>query len=218
MPHTKEQANAEIEAALPYLTSVDRPSTRHMGQEEREAAIGQMLVDLWMLAKNDGCIAAAWAFEFVVGKFGITPQQIAGECFLLEDDPPEDHGKPIACTQCWNALSEMERLAASKVALLSPVVDEYQSLVDWLFSVEHPMPKERTTAHRIATEIEGVRRTSGRVYAGRVITTNDVAEVLRELVWSIRGNDGASPELMKAHEMLHNLGKTVACVPVAAAH
>jgi hypothetical protein len=136
-------------------------------------------------------------------------------CFLLENDPPEQHGKPIACTQCWNALSEMERHAATKVALLSPAADEYQSLIDWMFAVEHPMPKEKTIAHRIATAIEDVRRTNGKVCAGRIITVDDVSEVLRELVWSIRGNDGASPELMKAHEMLHNLGKTVACVPVA---
>ncbi len=66
MPHTKEQANAEIEAALPVLVGFDMPSTRHMSQGEREDAIGQMLADLWMLAKNDGCIAAAWAYELCV--------------------------------------------------------------------------------------------------------------------------------------------------------
>lgn len=140
-----------------------------------------------------------------------------GSCFLLEDDPPEDHGKPIACTQCWNALSEMERAAASKAARLSDAVDEYQSLVDYFFTSEHPMPKEQTTAHRIASMVEQIRSTNSKCCAGRLITVDDVAEVLRSLVWSIRSEDGASPELLKAHEMLHNVGKTVACVPVTPA-
>lgn len=64
MAKTKEQASAEIEAALPALVEFDMPSTRHMDRDEREAAIGQMLADLFLLAKNDGCIAAAWAYEF----------------------------------------------------------------------------------------------------------------------------------------------------------
>jgi hypothetical protein len=44
------------------------------------------------------------------------------DCFLLENDPPEQHGKPIACTQCWNALSnDVERLRAEVTNLLKPL-------------------------------------------------------------------------------------------------
>lgn len=42
-------------------------------------------------------------------------------CFLLENDPPEQHGKPIVCTQCWNALCEQRDKSISafkKMAVL----------------------------------------------------------------------------------------------------
>lgn len=43
----------------------------------------------------------------------------APRCFLLEDDPPEQHGKPIACTQCWNALgTEVDELREDLTTLL----------------------------------------------------------------------------------------------------
>lgn len=64
MANTREKAAAEIEASVSFLAGIEMPSTKHMEQGEREDAIEQMLRDLWMLAKNDGCIAAAWAFEF----------------------------------------------------------------------------------------------------------------------------------------------------------
>ena len=79
--------------------------------------------------------------------------EAADTCFLLEDDEPSQHGKPIACTQCWNALSEMQRESASRAALLSVAANEYQALVDWIFKAGSPMPPENTTAHRIASLI-----------------------------------------------------------------
>lgn len=36
-----------------------------MGSEEREAGIHQMILDLGTLAKQDGCVAAAWAIEMI---------------------------------------------------------------------------------------------------------------------------------------------------------
>lgn len=86
---------------------------------------------------------------------------VADTCFLLEDDDPSQHGKPIACTQCWNALSEMQRESATKAARLSNAADEYQSLVDWVFRTESPMPQEKTTAHRIASLIQELRSKGG---------------------------------------------------------
>ncbi len=41
------------------------PSTAHMSDGEREAGTHQMIRDLESLAYADGCIAAAWALEFI---------------------------------------------------------------------------------------------------------------------------------------------------------
>lgn len=41
-------------------------SCRHMDREECADAMEVMLGDLERLAKNDGCIAAAWALEYVM--------------------------------------------------------------------------------------------------------------------------------------------------------
>jgi hypothetical protein len=40
-------------------------STRHMSAAERLDGTRQMIRDLEALAHNDGCIAAAWALEFM---------------------------------------------------------------------------------------------------------------------------------------------------------
>lgn len=50
---------------------------------------------LWRV-RHDGVEAYLFASE------GASPK-----CFLLEDDDPCQHGRPVACTQCWNALSEL---------------------------------------------------------------------------------------------------------------
>ena len=47
------------------LALIPTKSTRHIHLKEREDGIGQMLRDLEMLARIDGCIAAAWALEFL---------------------------------------------------------------------------------------------------------------------------------------------------------
>lgn len=40
-------------------------STAHMNEPERRSGIFQMLADLDQLAKRDGCVAAAWALEYL---------------------------------------------------------------------------------------------------------------------------------------------------------
>lgn len=47
------------------LASVRTKSTAHMETDERASCIGTMLDDLKQLARNDGCIAAAWAIEIL---------------------------------------------------------------------------------------------------------------------------------------------------------
>lgn len=60
----KKEANRRISAAVVALKRIPTKSTGHMDEDERGAAVGQMLADLYTLAVNDGCIAAAWAYEF----------------------------------------------------------------------------------------------------------------------------------------------------------
>lgn len=47
------------------LAKIPTTSTKHMAYEERVDGIRQMLTDLNDLARIDGCIAAAWAAEFL---------------------------------------------------------------------------------------------------------------------------------------------------------
>lgn len=55
-----EQHLAEL---LAVLAAIDTPSTKGMHIEDRRAGIETLMDDLMLLAKNDGCIAAAWAHE-----------------------------------------------------------------------------------------------------------------------------------------------------------
>lgn len=55
----------ENEVAI-ILAKSPTESTKHMGTEEREEGILTMLRDLELLARKDGCVAAAWALEFIV--------------------------------------------------------------------------------------------------------------------------------------------------------
>lgn len=59
-------------------------------------------------------------------------------CFLLEDDPPDQHGKPIACTQCWNALSEQLsrtcRYYTNEIAASAAIRRRVEELEDLLVS------------------------------------------------------------------------------------
>ena len=54
----------DLRAAAERLAQTPTYSTRHMAVEERADGITQMLVDLQRLAVADGCVAAAWAYEF----------------------------------------------------------------------------------------------------------------------------------------------------------
>lgn len=64
-PTPTQVARDEAERLAYYPTK----STAHMSHEERVDGIAQMLADLDCMAKNDGCIAAAWALEFVTTPF-----------------------------------------------------------------------------------------------------------------------------------------------------
>ena len=79
----KTTANKRISAACPVLGRMPTKSTEHMGQDEREAVIGQMLADLYTLAVNDGCIAAGWAYEFAGETAEKSPKALAVRDSLL---------------------------------------------------------------------------------------------------------------------------------------
>ena len=79
----KTAANKRISAACPVLGRMPTKSTEHMGEDEREAAIGQMLADLYTLAVNDGCIAAGWAYEFACETAEKSAQALAVRDSLL---------------------------------------------------------------------------------------------------------------------------------------
>jgi hypothetical protein len=57
------------EAVSKCLSAIDFPTMRHMTpaseHPERYDAIRQMLCDLNRLAREDGCIAAAWALDVI---------------------------------------------------------------------------------------------------------------------------------------------------------
>lgn len=53
----------EVEEAVEYLARLDLPTTRDMAMEDRRNGIRQMLLDLFRLAVNDGCVAAGFAVE-----------------------------------------------------------------------------------------------------------------------------------------------------------
>lgn len=54
-----------LEDIAEILAKMPTASTKAMHIVDRFNGIDQMLKDLQELAKSDGCIAAAWAFEFV---------------------------------------------------------------------------------------------------------------------------------------------------------
>ena len=56
---------ADLDTIASRLMFIPTTSTRHMWHEERRDVIRQMLADLERLAVEDGCLAAAWALEFV---------------------------------------------------------------------------------------------------------------------------------------------------------
>lgn len=59
------KGEVETDLAAIRLARFPTRSTAHMDQFERADGITQMIADLDQLAKADGCIAAAWAAEFV---------------------------------------------------------------------------------------------------------------------------------------------------------
>jgi hypothetical protein len=53
------------EKLVEVLSRVSTESTHYMTVEERSYGIAVMLGDLNRLAREDGCIAAAWALEMI---------------------------------------------------------------------------------------------------------------------------------------------------------
>ena len=47
------------------IAATPTKSTLHMSESERQSGVLQMLADLDELAKRDGCVAAAWALEYL---------------------------------------------------------------------------------------------------------------------------------------------------------
>lgn len=56
----------EVKAAAESLATRPTKSMEAMHVEDRANGIEQMLLDLRKLAEADGCIAAAWAYEFAL--------------------------------------------------------------------------------------------------------------------------------------------------------
>lgn len=54
------------EGIINRLAQQDIPSMSYMAPEEKRRCVIQMLDDLHQLAVDCGCVAAAWAFEFLI--------------------------------------------------------------------------------------------------------------------------------------------------------
>lgn len=55
-----------MSALRQQMAAMVSPSTARMDPEERADGVRQMLEDLTMLARRDGCVAAAWALEVLL--------------------------------------------------------------------------------------------------------------------------------------------------------
>jgi len=62
---TKKAITVNLEDIAQTLAKMPTASTKSMDITDRSNGIYQMLCDLNQLARKDGCIAAAWALEFV---------------------------------------------------------------------------------------------------------------------------------------------------------
>jgi len=62
---SKGASSVNLEDIAEILAKVPTQSTKAMHIVDRCNGIHQMLCDLNQLARQDGCIAAAWALEFV---------------------------------------------------------------------------------------------------------------------------------------------------------
>lgn len=74
---------SENSKAANSLAHIIVPSTKHMEHGERADCIETALDDLYRLAKADGCIAAAWAFELLTA-MGTQPVSEWGEGWLQQ--------------------------------------------------------------------------------------------------------------------------------------
>lgn len=114
-PEQKTTANQRISAACPVLGRMPTKSTEHMGEDELEAAIGQMLADLYSLAVNDGCIAAGWAYEFACQ----TAEKSSGLATMTaeRDKLLKEHEEDQGVIRVWRGRTE--RAEAERDKLLS---------------------------------------------------------------------------------------------------
>lgn len=72
------------EHILKQLARIPAKSTANMETQERENAIWQMMADLKKLANDDGCIAAAWAFEILQSPVVVAAPQLLEACKLAD--------------------------------------------------------------------------------------------------------------------------------------
>jgi hypothetical protein len=64
-------SDLEIHRVSRLLAVNATESTAHMELSERKEGIAQMLRDLYRLAREDGCVSAAWALEYLQTYAGV---------------------------------------------------------------------------------------------------------------------------------------------------
>ena len=121
----------------------------------------------------------------------------APTCFLLEDDPPEQHGKPIACTQCWNALSELHRASQAENDRLRQLgikqQDEIETLNGYADAVESLREIGKATGCGHVDDPDGRRQ-----LVNCVTQTIDRLEMELQVSESFRSDYLTKLELMEA--------------------
>ena len=80
-----ELGTYEFNDAVTALAQFKTDSTKHMERDERAIGVETMLSDLLQLAKNNGCIAAAWAYELLTTIAKADLEKLPAE--LLVDSP-----------------------------------------------------------------------------------------------------------------------------------
>lgn len=76
----KKDKKTALEKAASLLAIPENRTMQGMSFGDREAGISQMLADLKQLATDDGCVAAAWAYEWFLD----WAEKQEGRCCCLE--------------------------------------------------------------------------------------------------------------------------------------
>lgn len=76
-----DKINTEIETIVDNLLKADLPFYQGYSEQEKIGIYRQMLFDLYLLATNDGCIAAGLAVEVIKALSGrVEEEKIIEEC------------------------------------------------------------------------------------------------------------------------------------------